>query len=67
MLPRKKWYQEEDAKRITTGDLLNNLRAQLWAKANNLNFSDFVNTQIDARSLRNEFAYNGSVAFYMRN
>lgn len=67
MLPRTKWYKKEDAKRITTGDLLNNLRAQLWAKATNLNFSDFVNTQINTRSLRNEFAYNSSAAFYIRN
>jgi len=67
VLPRPKWYQKKDEKRITTGDLLNNLRAQLWAKATNLNFSDFVNKQINARSLRNEFAYNGSAAFYIRN
>lgn len=67
MLPRPKWYRKEDTKRITTGDLLNNLRAQLWAKATNLNFSDFVNTQINTRSLRNESVYNGSAAFYIRN
>jgi len=67
MLPRPKWYRREDAKRITTGDLLNNLRAQLWAKAANQNFSDFVNSQIKTRSLRNEPSYNGSAAFYVRN
>jgi hypothetical protein len=53
MLPRPKWYPKKDEKRITTGDLLNNLRAQLWAKATELNFSDFVNKQINTRSLRN--------------
>lgn len=67
MLPRPKWYPKEDTKRITTGDLLNNLRAQLWAKANKLNFSDFVNTQLNARSLRNKQTCNSSAAFYMRN
>ncbi len=67
MLPRPKWYQKADAKRITTGDLLNNLRAQLWAKATNLNFLDFVNTQTRTQSLKNEFKYNGSAAFYVRN
>jgi len=36
MLPRPKWYRKEDTKRITTGDLLNKLRAQLWAKATEL-------------------------------
>lgn len=67
LLPRPKWYQKEDAKRITTGDLLNNLRAQLWAKATELNFSDFVYKQINARSLRNTLTCNGAAAFYMRN
>jgi hypothetical protein len=67
MLPRPKWYQKQDAKRITTGDLLNNLRAQLWAKATELNFCDFVDKQINARSPRNTLTCNGSAAFYMRN
>jgi hypothetical protein len=67
MLPRPKWYKKEDVKRITTGDLLNNLRAQLWAKATEMNFSDFVNNQINARSLRNKPTCNSSAAFYMRN
>lgn len=67
MLPRPKWYPKKDANRITTGDLLNNLRAQLWAKANKLNFYDFVNKQIKERSLRNKETCNSSAAFYMRN
>jgi len=67
MLPRPKWYPKEDTKRITTGDLLNNLRAQLWAKATELNFYDFVNNQIKQRSLRNKQNCNSSAAFYMRN
>lgn len=67
LLPRPKWYQNQDAKRVTTGDLLNNLRAMLWAKATNLNFSDFVNTQLNTRNHRNELTLNGSIAFYVRN
>jgi len=67
MLPRPKWYPKENAQRITTGDLLNNLRAQLWAKATELNFSDFVNNQIEQRSLRNKLTSNISAPFYMRN
>ncbi len=67
MLPRPKWYQRNNTERITTGDLLNNLRAQLWAKASNLNFSDFVNTQKNTRSLKNDFKYNETAAFYIRN
>jgi hypothetical protein len=67
MLPRPKWYPKKDEKRITTGDLLNNLRAQLWAKASKLNFYDFVNKQINERSLRNRKTCNISAALYMRN
>jgi hypothetical protein len=67
MLPRPKWYPKKNEKRITTGDLLNNLRAQLWAKATNLNFSDFVKNQIHTPSLRNSLNCNASAAFYMRN
>jgi hypothetical protein len=55
---------KKDEKRITTGDLLNNLRAQLWAKATELNFSDFVNKQFYIRSLRNTKTCK---ALYMRN
>jgi hypothetical protein len=67
MLPRPKWYPKKDEKRITTGDLLNNLRAQLWAKAAKLNFSDFVHSQSNARSLRNKTNHCNTSFFYMRN
>lgn len=67
ILPRPKWYPKHDAKRITTGDLLNNLRAQLWAKATDLNFSDFVNSQQNARSLKNKITPKQSAPFYLRN
>lgn len=67
MLPRPKWYPKDTIKRVTTGDLLNNLRAQLWAKATNLDFSDFVHNQINERSLGNKQNCNSSAAFYMRN
>jgi len=67
MLPRPKWYPKQQEKRITTGDLLNNLRAQLWAKATDLNFSDFVNNLIIEPGLRNTIPIISSAPFYMRN
>jgi hypothetical protein len=67
VLPRPKWYPKSEDKRITTGDLLNNLRAQLWAKANEMNFSDFVNKQIFERSLRNKINGSNCATFYVRN
>jgi len=67
LLPRPKWYQEQQNKRQTTGDLINNFRAQLWAKAIGFNFSSFVNYEMDLRSRRNAANHNTSAMFYMRN
>ncbi len=42
-LPKPKWRQNEKRQRLTTGQLLNHLRAELWGKAMGLeNFSGFV-------------------------
>lgn len=66
-LPRPKWYQKPKNKRDSTGDLINNFRAQLWAKAIGLNFSSFVNLENNIRSCRNRANPNTSAMFYMRN
>lgn len=66
-LPRPKWYPKKEDNRTTTGDLLNNLRAQLWAKATNLNFLAFVDAQDKARILKNKIRHNETAAFYVRN
>lgn len=42
MLPRPKWYQKKEGKRHSTGDLINNLKAQAWTKTIGMNFSGFV-------------------------
>lgn len=67
LLPRPKWYQEQKNKRQTTGDIINNLRAQLWAKAIGINFSSFVNHEGHLQSRRNVANHNTSAMFYMRN
>jgi hypothetical protein len=67
MLPRAKWYARKETNRITTGDLLNNLRAQLWAKATEIDFSDFIDKEINTRSRRNSICDPKMGAFYMRN
>lgn len=66
-LPRPKWYEKCDTKRITTGDLINNIRAQLWSKAIGVNFSSFVDQQIKLRSCKNTDNPITSAMFYMRN
>jgi hypothetical protein len=67
MLPRPKWYPQKKEVRHSTGDILNNLRAQVWAKASGMSFSGFMNTQIKTRSQRNEANPITSAMFYMRN
>lgn len=67
MLPRPKWYPKKENSRITTGDLLNNLRAQLWKNVTKMNFSGFMDAQNKTRSFKNKIGPNEVAAFYVRN
>jgi hypothetical protein len=67
MLPRPKWYQKKLHRRHSTGDILNNLRAQLWSKAVGVNFSGFVDQEIKSQSRRNTSNPIISSMFYLRN
>ena len=67
LLPRPKWYQNKNGKRHTTGDLINNMKAQAWAKAIGLNFSSFVNYELKKQNQRNSSEPCKSAMFYMRN
>jgi hypothetical protein len=66
-LPRPKWYKKQKDKRDTSGDLINNLRAQLWTKAIGIDFSSFVNVELKTQKLKNKANPNTSATFYMRN
>jgi hypothetical protein len=67
LLPRPLWYPKKDNKRITTGDMINNLKTQLWSKSVGLNFSGFVNMQENLRSLRIYANAFTSAVFFSRN
>lgn len=67
LLPRPKWYLKKELKRHSTGDLINNLKAQAWTKAIGMNFSGFVNNELKTRSRRNIANPFTSAMFYMRN
>ena len=67
MLPRTKWYQKKEKKRHSTGDLINNMKAQAWSKSLNMNFSSFVNLETKSQSLRNVANPFTSAMLYMRN
>lgn len=66
-IPKPKWYPQKEGKRITTGDLLNNIRAQLYAKSLNLNFTGFVENNLGPQSLRNSIMSCNSAMFNVRN
>lgn len=67
LLPRPKWYPKKEEKRHTTGDLINNLKAQAFSKSIGMNFSGFVNKELETQSLRNTANPFTSAMFYMRN
>jgi hypothetical protein len=67
LLPRPKWYLKKEQKRHTTGDLINNLKAQAYNKAIGMNFSGFVNHESKTQSRRNAANPFTSAMFYMRN
>ena len=66
-IPRPKWYQKKLENRITTGDLLNNIRAQLYAKGMGISFDHFVNKQLQTRSLQNSKNTFINATCYARN
>lgn len=67
LLPRPKWYLKKEVKRHSTGDLINNIKAQAWTKAIGMNFSGFVKSELKTRSQRNTANPFTSAMFYMRN
>ena len=67
LLPRPKWYLKKEAKRHSTGDLINNIKAQAWTKAIGMNFSGFVNHELKTQSRRIAANPFTSAMYYMRN
>jgi len=68
LLPRSKWYPAKKKQRFTSGDLINQLRTELWAKALGYgNFSSFVSSQHHTKSQRNSTNPLTSAILYTRN
>jgi len=65
-LPRPVWYPNKNPKRQTSGDLINLLRTQLWAKALGCNFSSFVKQQFNIKSQKNKADALSSALLYLR-
>lgn len=66
LLPRAKWYPAKPEDRFTTGDLINQLRAELWAKGRGGDFSDFLNKEHEMKNHSHKADEFTSAALYSR-
>jgi len=68
LIPRPKWYPARKAQRLSTGEIINLLRTQLWAKALGCqSFSGFVNRELQTQSRKKYAPTLSSAICYMRN
>lgn len=65
-LPRAKWYLKRKSTQ-TTGDLINNFKANIWSQNMKISFSDFVKMENEQRSRKNYSNPSISAIFYARN
>lgn len=54
VLPRPRWYPNKKGQRLSSSEIINLLRTQIWAKALGFNFSGFVKQQYQLKSRRNK-------------
>jgi hypothetical protein len=67
VLPRPKWYPVKNEQRLSTSEIINLLRSQLWAKALGCDsFSGFVKQELETRSRKNYASPLSSAIFYCR-
>jgi hypothetical protein len=66
ILPRPKWYPAKPEQRITSSEIVNLFRTQLWLKEAKNNFSAFVKKQYEYRSLKKTTNPLTSAIFYTR-
>lgn len=65
-LPPPKWRHNQTKHRASTQDLINHLRAELWARAiGTCNFSGFSSWPLQTRTLKNSYPHLPSALFYM--
>lgn len=68
LLPRPIWYHANNQQRLTTGELLNLLRSQLWAKTLGCDsFGGFVKRENETRNRKNYAPTLSSSLFYLTN
>jgi hypothetical protein len=68
IIPRPIWYHSKKQQRLSTGEIINLLRAQLWSRALGCDsFSGFVKRELETRSRKKYAPSLSSSLFYLRN
>lgn len=68
LIPRPIWYRENNQQRLTTGEILNLLRSQLWARTLGCDsFGGFVKRETQTRNRKNYAPTLSSALLYLRN
>ena len=67
LIPRPIWYRTKNQQRLTTGEILNLLRSQLWARTLGCDsFGGFVKRETETRNRKNYAPTLSSALFYLR-
>lgn len=66
-LPRPKWYRKIKTSLPTTGDLLNQFKAAIWAENMAIDYTNFINLEHAQRSRKNSPNPSISAVLYSRN
>jgi hypothetical protein len=68
LIPRPKRYPVKKNQRLTSGEIINLFRTQLWSKALGFkSFSGFVERELETRNRKNYAPTLSSAICYMRN
>jgi hypothetical protein len=68
LIPRPIWYRANNQQRLTTGEILNLLRSQLWARSLGCDsFGGFVKRETQTRNRKNYAPTLSSSLLYLRN
>lgn len=65
-LPRSKWYPQTKESRQTTGDIINQVRSQMYANSIQMNFTHFVNLHKMMQSQKIRPEPSQAAVFYCR-
>jgi len=66
VLPKAKWDVVEKKSRLSTSEIINLFKCELWNKQKKYNFNDFVSSQLRSQNSRNDKINFNTAMFYAR-